>query len=179
MTEATIANATAAGAGDPAPFLLSMMTFFLINQFMGGPGCLFGLYINLAFFTKSERYKAQGKISLIPGLFNIIKPTVFGLPIVLNPVLLAPFVLVPAIVYTAYYLLASAGIVGVPVVNLTAMVLPGPIAGFILGGGISLGIFVLVAMAFSVIAYFPFVKALDRQALKEEQAAATEAQSLI
>ena len=175
MTEATIANATAAGAGDPAPFLLSMMTFFLINQFMGGPGCLFGLYINLAFFTKSERYKAQGKISLIPGLFNIIEPTVFGLPIVLNPVLLAPFVLVPAIVYTAYYLLASAGIVGVPVVNLTAMVLPGPIAGFILGGGISLGIFVLVAMAFSVIAYFPFVKALDRQALKEEQAAATEA----
>ena len=172
MTEATIANATAAGAGQPAPFLLSMMTFFLVNQFMGGPGCLFGLYVDLAFFTKSERYKAQGKISLIPGLFNIIEPTVFGLPIVLNPVLFAPFVIVPVIVYAAYYALASAGIIGVPVVNLTAMVLPGPIAGFILGGGIGLGIFVLAAMAFSVVAYLPFVKALDRQALKEEQAAA-------
>lgn len=172
MTEATIANATAAGAGAPAPFLLSMITFFLVNQFMGGPGCLFGLYVDLAFFTKSERYKAQGKISLVPGLFNIIEPTVFGLPIVLNPVLLAPFVLTPVIVYTAYYLLASAGLIGVPVVNLTAMVLPGPIAGFILGGGLGLGVFVLAAMAFSVLMYLPFVKALDRQALKEEAAAA-------
>ena len=123
-------------------------------------------------------FSSRSNLHELLGLFNIIEPTVFGLPIVLNPVLLAPFVLVPAIVYTAYYLLASAGIVGVPVVNLTAMVLPGPIAGFILGGGISLGIFVLVAMAFSVVAYFPFVKALDRQALKEEQAAATEAEQL-
>lgn len=175
MTEATLANVAAAGAGEPIPFMFSTITFFLVNQFMGGPGCLFGLYANLAFFTKSERYKAQGKISLIPGLFNIIEPTVFGLPVVLNPVLLFPFVCVPVIVYTAYYLLASAGIIGVPWVNLSAMVLPGPIAGFILGGGLGLGIFVLAAMAFSVVAYYPFVRALDRQALKDEAAAAAAA----
>ena len=61
---------------------------------------------------------------------------------------------------------------------LSAMILPGPVAGFILGGGIGLGIFVLLAMAFSVVAYFPFVKALDRQALKEEaEAAAAEAEA--
>lgn len=167
-----IANLTAYNAGEPIPYVLSFMTFFLILQFMGGPGCMFGLYINLAFTTKSARYKAQGKLSLVPGLFNIIEPTVYGLPVALNPILLIPFCVFPVLVYLAYYLLASAGIIGIPCVMLNVMVLPGPIAGFLLGGGISLGIFTLACLVLSCVVYYPFVKILDKQALKEEQALA-------
>lgn len=163
-----IANLTAYNAGEPLPFVLSFLTFFMIIQFMGGPGCMFGLYLNMAFVTKSERYKALGKLNLVPGLFNIIEPTVYGLPIVLNPILLIPFCGLPVLFYLAYYLLASAGIIGIPCVQLSIMVLPGPIAGFLLGGGISLGIFVLACLAISCVVYFPFVKILDAQALKEE-----------
>lgn len=166
---ATIENLTAFNAGDPIPFLLSSVTFFLILQFTGGPGCLFGLYVNMAFFSKSERFKAQGKLSLVPGFFNIIEPTVFGVPVVLNPILLVPFVGLPLLSYILYYICASIGIIGVPAVNLTVMVLPGPIAGFLLGGGISLGIFVLAILALSVVVYYPFFKVLDNQALKEER----------
>ena len=171
---ATIQNLTAFNAGEPIPFLLSSVTFFLILQFTGGPGCLFGLYVNMAFFSKSERFKAQGKLSLVPGFFNIIEPTVFGVPVVLNPVLLVPFVGLPVVCYILYYVLASIGIIGVPAVNLTVMVLPGPIAGFLLGGGISLGIFMLAILALSVVVYYPFFKVLDNQALKEEQALAAQ-----
>ena len=170
-TEPMMANIAAAAAGQPAPYILSFMTFFLVVQFMGGPGTLFGLYVNML-FAKSERYKAQAKMSFIPGIFNIIEPTVFGMPIVFNVLLLIPFTLTPVVVYLLYYLLASAGIVGVPTVSLQVMVLPGPIAGFLLGGGVSLGLFTLASMAFSVVAYFPFFRALDRQALAEEHAAA-------
>lgn len=173
-TAPMIENLTAVSAGQPAPHLLSLMTFFLVLQFMGGPGCLFGLYINLAFFTKSERYKAQGKLSLVPGLFNIIEPTVYGLPIVMNPVLLVPFVGLPVVVYALYYILAGIGIVGIPVVSLQVMVMPGAIAGFLLGGGISLGLFTLAALALSVVVYYPFVKILDRQALEAEKNSAAE-----
>lgn len=175
-TAPMIDNLAAFNAGQPIPYVLSFMTFFLVVQFMGGPGCLFGLYVNLAFFTKSERYKAQGKLSLVPGLFNILEPTVYGLPVVMNPVLLVPFVGLPVVVYALYYILASIGIVGIPVVNLQVMVMPGPIAGFLLGGGISLGLFTLAALALSVVVYYPFVKILDRQALETEKSTETTAQ---
>jgi PTS system cellobiose-specific IIC component len=168
-TPSMLENLAAYNAGQPIPYILSLMSFFMIVQFMGGPGCLFGLYLDLAFTTKSERYKAQGKISLVPGIFNIIEPTVFGLPIVLNPVLLVPFVGLPVVMYLLYYFLASAGIIGIPVLNLQVMVIPGPIAGFLLGGGISLGIFCLLGCVLSAVVYYPFVQILDKQELKAEQ----------
>lgn len=169
-----LANLTAYNAGEPIPYVLSFMTFVLIIQFMGGPGCMFGLYMNLAFTTKSARYKAQGKLSLVPGLFNIIEPTVYGMPVVMNPILLIPYCGLPVLFYLAYYLLASAGIIGIPCVMLNVMVLPGPIAGFLLGGGLSLGVFTLACLVISCVVYYPFVKILDRQALKEEQALAAQ-----
>ena len=49
------------------------------------------------------------------------------------------------------------------------MVIPGLIGGFLMGGGVSLGIFMIVASIFSCIAYFPFFKILDIQAIKHEK----------
>jgi len=164
-----IENITAKAMGQPIPWVLSFLSFFLVIQFMGGPGCLFGFYVDMTLFSKSQRYKAQSKLSLIPGLFNIIEPTVFGVPIVMNPILLIPYLGLPIIVYLAYYLLASAGIIGIPCVGLSIMVIPGPIAGFLLGGGISLGLFMLAALALSCVVYYPFFKILDAQALKQEK----------
>ena len=135
---------------------------------------MFGLYLDLAFTTKSERYKATGKMCLVPGMFNIIEPIVYGLPIVMNPVLLVPFCGLPVVFYLAYYLLASAGIIGIPCVSLGVMCIPAPIAVFLLGGGVRLGIFCLICLAISCVVYYPFVKILDAQALKEEKATAAQ-----
>jgi len=167
--EPMIENIAAKAMGEPIPWVLSLLSFFLIAQFMGGPGCLFGFYVDMALFSKSQRYKAQSKLSMIPGMFNIIEPTVFGVPVVMNPILLVPFLGVPVVIYLAYYLLASAGIIGIPCVGLTVMVIPGLIGGFLMGGGVSLGIFMIVASIFSCIAYFPFFKILDIQAIKHEK----------
>lgn len=164
-----IENIQAVAQGLPAPHILSMVSFFLIVQFLGGPGCLFGLYMNTLLFAKSERYKAHKKLSVIPGMFNIIEPAVYGMPIAYNPLLFVPFTLTPVLIYVLYYLLASAGIIGIPTVMLSIMVVPGPIAGFLLGGGISLGIFILLALLLTCVIYFPFFRAMDNQALKEEK----------
>ncbi|MCL2006995.1 MAG: PTS transporter subunit EIIC [Treponema sp.] len=164
------ANFEAYTAGQPLPFMLSMMTFFVAIQFMGGPGCMFGLYINML-FAKSARYKALGKVAFAPGMFNIIEPVIYGFPMVLNPVMGIPFIATPLIVYTIMFILMNIGLVGIPVIRLTVMTLPGPVAGFLLGGGISLGIFLIIACAASIIIYFPFFKVCDLNALKEERAA--------
>lgn len=161
-------NIAAVASGSPAPNLLSMMTLLMIIQAIGGPGCLFGLYIDMAFFTKSERYKAQGKLQLVPGLFNVIEPAVYGMPIVLNFMLLIPFVLLPVTVYLLLYLCLKIGLFTTPIA-LVSVFLPGPVLGFLAGGGIGFGIFIISMCVLSCVVYYPFVKVLDRQALEEEK----------
>ncbi|MFK5277847.1 PTS transporter subunit EIIC, partial [Lactococcus lactis] len=60
-----------------------------------GSGIAFGLIIFTIFFARSEQMKSIGKVELVPGLFNINEPFLFGLPLVLNPVLALPFFLGP------------------------------------------------------------------------------------
>ncbi len=149
--------------------VLSYLFWYLFIQFFGGPGMLLGLDINMLLFGKSERYKALGKLAAVPGLFNIIEPVVYGFPVVMNPILLIPFCVGPVIYAIIGYFLMTAGIVGYPVVQITVMTMPSPIVGFLLGGGISLGIFMLVGILFSTVMYYPFFKVADKLALKEEQ----------
>ena len=164
-------NIAAHAAGQPLPNLLSMMTLWTAVQFIGGPGCLFGLYIDMAFFTKSERYKAQGKLQLVPGLFNIIEPAVYGLPVVLNFSLLVPFVVIPQIILVAQYLCLKAGLFTSPL-TMASSFLPAPVIGFLASGGVGFGIFVCLACLFTCVAYYPFVKIMDNQQLKIEQSQA-------
>ena len=46
---------------------------------------------------KSQRIKKLSKLALVPGIFGINEPIVFGLPLVLNPAMLIPFMLVPTL----------------------------------------------------------------------------------
>ena len=135
---------------------------------IGGPGCLFGLYIDMAFFTKSERYKSQSKLQLIPGLFNIIEPAVYGLPVVLNFTLLVPFLVLPLVVYVLMYLGLKVGLFTSPI-TMASSSLPGPILGFLASGGVGFGIFIILMCLLSCVVYYPFVKYMDDQELKAEK----------
>lgn len=169
LTYAPLAeNISALATGQPAPNLLSFMTILSCLQLVGGPGCLFGLVIDMAFFTKSERYKSQGKLQLIPGLFNVIEPTVYGLPVVLNFTLLIPFVFLPVLVYVLMYLGLKMSLFTTPI-TLASTYLPGPIMGFLASGGIGFGIFIVLMCLLSCVVYYPFVKIMDAQELKLEQ----------
>ena len=71
---------------------------------------------------------------MVPAIFNINEPVLFGLPIVMNPVLAIPFILTPIlsciIQYSAIYfgLTPMYGAVQVP------WTCPPIISGFIIGG---------------------------------------------
>ncbi len=167
MAAPMTANITAAAAGLPAPNMLSLITLWIPLQVMGGPGCLFGLYIALVLLAKSNRYKTQGRLMLIPGLFNIIEPAVYGLPIVLNPLLLVPFICTPLVMYVSMYICMNIGLFTTPVVFPQSF-LPAFINGFLCGGGIGFSIFIIVWCILSTLIYMPFVKVIDNVALKEE-----------
>lgn len=72
----------------------------------------FGL---LLLFARSRYLKDLGKVTLIPALFNINEPVIFGLPIMLNPFFFVPFILGPVIVTIVSYIAIASGMVNIPV----------------------------------------------------------------
>ncbi|MBO1139874.1 PTS sugar transporter subunit IIC [Enterococcus avium] len=134
---------------------------------LGGFGATIGLCILCLFFAKSKRYKEIGKISIIPSIFNINEPLIFGLPIVLNPIFAVPFIITPLIMCLVAYVATYIGLV--PVTNGVIIPWNTPIiiSGFLISGwqGAVLNIIQLIMCIF--IGY-PFFKYADTQAVKQE-----------
>lgn len=165
------ANTEAIIAGEALPYVAWAVV--ALGTAIGGQANALGISISLL-FTKSERFKAIRGIALVPSLFNISEPLMFGLPVVLNPTYFIPFVLnipVCAIVVQALYALGL-GAAFNPTIQLP-WVLPQPVIAF-MQGGIGCLVISVAVLAVSVLMYTPFTLMADRQALREEQAALEE-----
>lgn len=165
------ANTEAIIAGEALPY--GAWAVVALGTAIGGQANALGISI-LLLFTKSERFKAIRGIALVPSLFNISEPLMFGLPVVLNPTYFIPFVLnipVCAIVVQALYALGL-GAAFNPTIQLP-WVLPQPVIAF-MQGGIGCLVISVAVLAVSVLMYTPFTLMADRQALREEQAALEE-----
>lgn len=165
------ANTEAIIAGEALPY--GAWAVVALGIAIGGQANALGISISLL-FTKSERFKAIRGIALVPSLFNISEPLMFGLPVVLNPTYFIPFVLnipVCAIVVQALYALGL-GAAFNPTIQLP-WVLPQPVIAF-MQGGIGCLVISVAVLAVSVLMYTPFTLMADRQALREEQAALEE-----
>lgn len=160
-------NLEALKAGGPLPNIISQQFQDLFATF-GGAGSTLSLLIAMLFICKSKRIKELGKLALIPGMFGINEPIIFGLPIVLNPILLIPFLLVPTMNIVISYFVMNIGLVpfcsGVAIPWTTPVI----ISGFLATGwrGAVLQLFLLIL---GVFVYIPFIKAMDKQYLLDEQ----------
>lgn len=146
-----------------------IMTVQLIDVFakFGGQGITIGLLIAALLFAKSKRLKEISKISIVPSLFNINEPVIYGLPIVFNPIMLIPFILVPI---TAVLITYGAIVIGF-IQPFTAVQVPWTtpplISGFLLSGWQGLVIQLVIIFASAGI-YYPFLLKQDKQFLLEE-----------
>ncbi len=77
----------------PHIYLQGFWDFYLL---IGGIGSTLPL-VFMAMRSRSRQLKSVGKIGLLPSLFNINEPILFGFPIIMNPVFLLPFLFVPLI----------------------------------------------------------------------------------
>ena len=152
------------GAGIPNPLNIGMWD--LAN--LGGSGATIGLVILMFLFAKSKQYKSFSKVAFPCGIFSVNEPVIFGTPIILNPIMLIPFIICPVILVVLGYILIKFGIVVAPIGMLGVGSMPPLISG-IMQGSVSWGIFQLVAVAISVVIYYPFFKIIDKQALENEQ----------
>ncbi len=112
-------NIEAFADGVPADQLPNLFTEQFLQWFVwiGGAGGTLAL-VTLFLFSKSEYLKSLGKLSFLPGLFNINEPVIFGAPIVMNPILGIPFILAPLVTTTVSYFLTITNLVPVMMARL-------------------------------------------------------------
>jgi PTS system cellobiose-specific IIC component len=133
----------------------------------GGCGSTLSLLIAMLFFCKSKRVKELGKLALIPGVFGINEPIVFGLPIVLNPTILVPFMLVPTMNIVISYFAMRIGLVpycnGIQIPWTTPPIISGLLATDWRGAVLQ-----IILLVLGVFVYLPFIKMMDKQYLLDE-----------
>lgn len=142
----------------------------LFDQFstVTGAGMTIGLVVFMTFFAKSQQMRGIGKLALVPGIFNINEPVLFGVPLVLNPLLAVPFFIMPPLSAGSTYLLIKAGILpylnGVQVPWTT----PPVISGFLIGGW-KVAIWQAIILIVSFFLYLPFARKYDNMLYAQEQ----------
>lgn len=169
-TAALAANLEAYTAGQPLPYI-----------FAGAVNSVFGNWITytsmlVVIFTlcKSSQLKTVAKVAIVPSCFNINEPSIFGIPTVLNVYTYIPMLICSFVNFSAYYLLANAGILGRFFVTLPFTV-PGPLAAFLATMDVKT---VLLWAVLFVVDYFilmPFIRTYDKQILAQETQEAKEA----
>lgn len=135
---------------------------------IGGTGNTLALIVAILILSRKKGWKRAdytktAKIGLIPGLFCINEPIIFGLPIVLNPILVIPFILSPIVSMGLGALMISTGLV-LPGTLDVGWTTPQPIKAFLSASGSwETAISVCFVFIICVLIYLPFVALANKQ----------------
>ena len=173
-------NMDAFAAGVSASQLPNIFTEQFQQWFViiGGSGATLALVI-MFLRSKSKFLKSLGKLSIVPGLFNINEPIIFGAPIVMNPILAIPFILAPVVMGIVAYFATVTDLVPMMMARLPFSI-PSPI-GAVMSTNWSLaaGALTIINFIISYIIYYPFFKIFEKQQLEKELAFEKEDKSVM
>lgn len=149
-----------------------MVTYQTRSNFitMSGACCTIGLVLAMAFRAKSKQYRSLGRLALIPSLFNVNEPVLFGFPIVLNFSMVIPVFLVPAAAALTTYFACRTGFVQPFAAIEVPWTTPPVISGLILGGWRAALVQIVIIIE-SFIGYYPFFVKQDKEAHAAEVSA--------
>ncbi|GAA0070796.1 PTS sugar transporter subunit IIC [Clostridium sardiniense] len=133
----------------------------------GGAGITLGLIIAALIVAKSRQVKELSKMALVPGIFNINEPVIFGLPIVFNPLMIIPFILVPILAVLMTYFSITLGFIEPFLAVQVPWTTPPIVSGFLLSGWQG-AVLQIAILAMSIFMYLPFVKLQDKVSYNEE-----------
>jgi PTS system cellobiose-specific IIC component len=111
---------------------------------------------------------------LLPALFNLNEPLIFGAPIVFNPYLVIPFVAAPLVLATLTYAVVSSGLVARAAFYVPSTV-PTLVSTYVATQDLRAIVLALVNMALATIVYLPFVRAYERHVKAAEAPVVTAA----
>ena len=170
LTMLIVDNMATFAAGQPIP-ADHYMNMQIINSFalIGGSGCTLALLLDTLIFSKNKSSKTIAKMAIVPGLFNINEPVIYGYPIVFNMPLMVPFILVPDLFIAATYGLTCAGIIA-PCVVQVPWTTPAVLSAFLTtGGDFRAAIWQVIEIALAMAIYLPFMKVSERVQAKQAE----------
>lgn len=164
-------NTALAEAGTATVQNLSVFTdAFTYSGYLwiGGIGCTLSLVLMMAFTAKSNELKALGRACIVPGIFNINEPVVFG-TIAWNPIMMVPMWLQGLILPLVAYLFTKIIPFGaIPTMLFNMWYCPFPIATWITCGTVQSIILMLAIFALSWVIWAPFFRINDKQIAERE-----------
>lgn len=168
MLAGIAANAREVAAGHAATHIF---TSELVYSFpwIGGGGCTLPLVLLMLFATKSKRMKALGKACILPSIFNINEPVVFG-TVVWNPYLMIPLWINGIVLPLITSLWFKAGLSPIPHSLMQMWYIPFPFVTWIVSPAISSLILLLILFVVGGLIWYPFLKVYDNSLIKEEKA---------
>ena len=158
----TLANFEAIEAGlEPQAILTSQFFDFFVR--MGGSGSTLCLIAAVLIKGQSSDHRKLALLALIPGIFNVNEPLIFGLPIVLNPVYFIPFLVTPLVQICTSY--AAMALDLLPSTSFSpTWTTPVLFSGYLSTGSPAGAALQLVNLAIGIAIYIPFVGAAERMA---------------
>ncbi|KAE9531812.1 PTS sugar transporter subunit IIC [Ursidibacter arcticus] len=163
-------NVAAYKAGEPLQEIFT--TPFMDNfVYIGGGGATIGLVLAIAWYARkkngSKQTKAIAPLTVVPGLFNINEPAMFGLPVVMNVTLLVPFILAPMVNVLVAWAAMSSGLV--PLTRAEASwTMPPILSGFLTTGSVMGAVLQIVLIIIDIALYLPFFIAVEKHFKKQE-----------
>ncbi len=154
---------------EPTLFLSDGMSVSMIM--LGGSGATLGLISAIFIGSRREDYRAMAKFSLVPSIFNINEPLIFGLPIVLNPILFIPFLITtPILLFSAYIMIGMASALQLMPLGavLVPWVTPFGLSAFLAFGGSFIAVIIaIIQLIIATLIYLPFVIAANRAKIEK------------
>ena len=159
-------NMAAASNGIRPPHVFTQ-EFFIWFTWQGGSGTTLALGI-LLLFARSKQLKLIGRTGLLPAIFNINEPLVFGTPVVLNPILAPGFILAPIVCVIVSWFAMHLGFVRPPYIEVV-WTLPAPIGAWLSTGGDPKAVALqLINLLLALLIWWPFVRRYDRSLCTSE-----------
>ncbi len=153
-------NMAAYAAGEAIPNIINV-AFVPAFGLLGGSGSTICLLIATFLVGRNAATKNVSKMALVPGIFNINEPVIFGYPIVYNISMLIPFVLTPAMGIVIAYIATSLNFMNKCVVYIP-WTTPPLLSGYLATAGDWRAILVqALILVLGVLIYIPFVKIND------------------
>ena len=168
---AMAANLEAFNAGEPLPYVLTAAFTCFTGQ------AKLSEIVALCVVGKSKQSKAIGKLSLVPALFNIHEPFVFGLPVIMNTTLMLPWIFVEALQAGLAYLLVI--LTGAIPIFQAPWTCPPIIQQLIATNFNPWSVVITIAtFVLGFVIWVPFMKLLDKQYLAAEKEQETSGDSV-
>ena len=120
--------------------------------------------------AKSKRYRDLGKIALVPALFGITEPVIFGTPLVLNFDFAIPFITNNTIALLISYFITKIGLVARFTGVQAVFGLPLGFSAAVEGKISIIVLQLIIQLVLSPLLWYPWIRHADKKELVIEKA---------